>query len=343
LKLLKVSPKLRQGMTSTPENQISSTGAYAAESNSSNRRVSSALKAHASRQATKRIPEPIVPSSSLVPTSVPHAADHVETPSSQVIMQLIVTSSMDKVAHDHSKGVCRDSVPSASRFEIPKDKLKRIEAYQFQFSLTPIPGDYAKVNMPAGFPERVTTLSARSKLITTFPPYAANHHYPNRVQKKKMVYYEVKDVPDDWGTDGNIRFGFSRLDAKGPPGSSLGSVGVDRNDGGLYYNGVRIGSRQNFQFDSGVKIGIGILLSYVNPNSDSDMDSTIKVRVIHTRQGDVVDNICGDTIGVDGRDFFDGKYDLFATVGTVDRVVFDVLFEEKDWSFNLKEWLLKID
>lgn len=140
--------------------------------------------------------------------------------------------------------------------------------------------------------------------------------------------------PDDWDTNGNIWFGFSRLDAKGPPGLGPGSIGINRNEGGLYYNNERIGNLQNFEFESGVKIGIGIVFSYVDQRQDSD--SAIEVRFIHTRQGVLVDNVHVDTLVGAREEGFDGCSNLFAAVGTVGRVVFEILFEDKFWSF--KPW-----
>jgi hypothetical protein len=261
--------------------------------------------------------------------------DHLETPSPQEITQHILTSDGKIIPHDHSSPSRHEAVPPASWIEISKDNLKLMEADKFKFDLeSMLSGFPAKVDKPEDYPEKVTTESAKAYLMSTKAPYTAEHHLPNQAQKKKIIYYELQDIPDDWGTQGNIWFGFSRFNARAPPGSGPGSFGINRVEGNLYYNGIPVGKPRKHEFDSGAKIGIGIVFSYVDKNSDLGSDSTIEVRVFQTRQGLLIDDIPVDTLDGAGQDGFDGYHDLFATIGTVDRVVFEVSFEEKFWSFK---------
>ena len=179
-----------------------------------------------------------------------------------------------------------------------------MDANKFPFNVIQMPGFAAEVERPDGFPIRVKTGSAPSYLMSTKPPYAAKYHHPSRVQKTKIVYYEVQDSPDDdWGTDGNIWFGFSKYNARVRPGLGPDSVGINISEGSLYWNGVRRGSH-NFEFKSGIKIGIGIVFLSVGQEMASGANSAIEVHIIHTRQGKLVDDIHVDTPRCGGAGLF---------------------------------------
>jgi hypothetical protein len=340
LKFPKTSTKPHQSLVSKPDKQPSSTGVQLPEPSVSPLGEASLPKPHAGDRSTEGMLEPDAPFSSSVPTSVVHTAEHTETPPPEASTHPPGPSSTNMIDHHRSSDSRPEAAPSASWVEISMDTLKRMEANQFQFNLIDMLSSCsAKVDKPEDYPEKVTTQSAPSYLMSTRPPYAAKYHFPNRDQRQKIIYYELQDIPDDWGTGGNIWFGFSRYDAKGPPGSGPGSFGINRCEGNLYYNNVRIGNSHNFEFQSGAKIGIGIVFSYVDQKSHlaSNSDPAIEVRVIHTRQGVLVDDVHVDTIAAAGQDGFDGYHDLFATVGTVERVVFEVSFEKTFWDFNPKE------
>jgi hypothetical protein len=196
-------------------------------------------------------------------------------------------------------------------------------------------GSSARVDRPAGCPDKVTTEFGESYLMSITPLYAECHR-PNQAQKNKIIYFELQDFPDR-STRGNIRFGFSTLEAKGPPGSGPGSLGIDISDGNLYYNNIQVGKSHQGGCASCSHIGIGVVLAYVAHQSDSNSDSAIEVRVFHTRRGVLVDDVYVDTLDGIRQDGFDGCHDIFATVETFDRVVFEVLFEETEWAFNPRE------
>lgn len=319
-----------------PENQVSSVGAQVSESKPSNEEVVSGTKTLASVSSTEK---PLDPQQSLlsflVPVFVPHATGHIETTPTQTVAQAIVASKGDM---DHSSGSRYETATSGHWKDISNDNLRLMEENQFQFNLLPIPDvSAAKVDTPDGFPNKVTTKSATSYLISTIRLYDVKYHLPKRDHEKKVIYYELEDIPVDWGTHGNIWFGFSRLDADGPPGTGLGSFGINRCEGNLYYNGECIGKRRNLELDSGVKIGIGMVFSYVDRQSDPDSESAVEVRVFHTRNGLLLDNVLVDKLLVGDENGFNGYHDLFATIGTVDRVVFEVSFQENLWTFKPKE------
>jgi hypothetical protein len=318
-------------MLSKSEKHIPFTGTQAAKPKSSNEGVASAPKALASDCLTERM---------LEPASFQHTADPPEASSLPQITQAISTLNAKMGVNDRSSGNCHEAAPPASSNEsdIPEDTLKRMEANEFPFHLISMQSDFpARVDNPGGYPEKVTTELAPSYLMSTIPPYATKYHLPNQARKKKIIYYELQDLPDEWGAHGNIRFGFSRLDAKAPPGSGPGSFGIDRCNGNLYYNNIQVGKPHHGGFSSGSSIGIGLVFRYIETQSDSNSDSAIEVRVFHTRQGVLVDDVHVDTLVGVGRDGFDGYHDLFATVGTDDRVVFEVSFEEKFWRFKPRE------
>jgi hypothetical protein len=249
--------------------------------------------------------------------------------------QLIPTWNSKAIASGDSGGIDQKAAPAAS-WNISEDKLRRMEANTFLFKLVPMWPEFpVKVDMLEDYREKVTTQSARGYLVSAFPLYSFEHQLPNRAQKKKIIYYELDDIPYEWGTQGNIWSGFSGLDVNVPPGLGLGSFGINRKDGNLYYNKTPIGKRHKFEFASGTKIGIGIVFSYADPKLEMGSDSAIEVRVFHTRRGALVDNILVDDVRRRGG--FDGHHDLFATVGTFDRVLFKVSFEEKDWAFKPRE------
>jgi len=234
----------------------------------------------------------------LEPTSVRRTADHPETSSPPETTQPISTLNAEMIVHDRSSGSRHEAAPPASWNE---SDISEDTLKRMEANEFP----FHLTSMPSGFPARVDNPGG---------------------------------YPDDWGTHGNIRFGFSRLDAKAPPGSGPGSFGIDRYDGNLYYNNIHVGKPHHGGFASGSNIGIGIVFAYVDQESDSNSDSAIEVRVFHTRQGVLVDDVHVDTLVGVGLDGFDGYNDLFATVGTVDRVVFEVSFEEKFWSYKPREY-----
>jgi hypothetical protein len=330
LKFPKVFREQRRGMLSKSEKHKPFTGTQAAKPKLSNEGVASAPKALASDCPTERI---------LEPTSFQHTADPPETSSLPQTTEAISILNAKMNVDDRSSGSRHEAAPPASNTSnISEDTLKRMEANEFPFHLTSMQSDSpARVDNPGGYPEKVTTELASSYLMSTIPPYATKYHLPSQAQKKKIIYYELQDLPDEWGAHGNIRFGFSRLDAKAPPGSGPGSFGIDRYDGNLYYNNIPVGKPHHGGFASGSNIGIGLVFQYIETQSDSNSNSAIEVRVFHTRQGVLVDDVHVDTLVGVGQDGFDGYHDLFATVGTDDRVVFEVSFEEKFWRFKPRE------
>ena len=212
------------------------------------------------------------------------------------------------------------------------------------------PREYAgTLSSPApGYWKGATRSGAKdSALLSAMPLYFENVHSPYRTGRPKTIYFEVKVLSFGHrsGSDENaLAIGFCAVPYPTwrMPGWERGSIGVHSDDGRRYVNDTEGGMDFTSPFQPGDTIGLGIHFSVADRSQDSAPTPTqrvpLKGRVFLTRNGvnaggwdlqeEMDSSIDLGTVGVDG------KYDLYAAVGTFGKVEFEVNLGPGRWLWN---------
>ena len=184
---------------------------------------------------------------------------------------------------------------------------------------------------------------SRSKdacLLSSSPLYFASVDAPIGITK--TIYYELKvrSFGSGQGTDeSSIALGYCAMPYPTwrLPGWERGSLAVHSDDGRRYVNDTWGGKDFTSPFQVGDTLGLGMSFSVSDkpPDYASSQQSSIKVEIFLTRNGEKSESWnlheeldAKNDLGVDG---LDGQFDLYAAVGIFGGVEFDVLFRRQDW------------
>ena len=186
--------------------------------------------------------------------------------------------------------------------------------------------------------------SKDSCLISSSPLYFAAADAPTRL-KPKTIYYELKVRSFGRGQGSNessIALGYCAMPYPTwrMPGWERGSLAVHGDDGRKYINDTWGGKDFTSPFKIGDTIGLG--MSFSTPESHEEhlnlSQKKIQVEVFLTRNGEKGESWnlheeldAKDDLGVDG---LEGRFDLYAAVGTFGGVEFDVAFKRQDWMWR---------
>lgn len=182
--------------------------------------------------------------------------------------------------------------------------------------------------------------SKDSCVLTSAPLYFAAADAPTQVTK--TIYYELKvrSLGRGRGTDkSSIALGYCAMPYPTwrMPGWERGSLGVHGDDGRRYVNDTYGGKDFTSPFQIGDTLGLGMSFSVAeqSPEYSAPPQNSIKVEVFLTRNGEKTErwNLheeldASEDSGVDG---LDGKFDLYAAIGTFGGVEFDVSFNRQYW------------
>lgn len=185
-----------------------------------------------------------------------------------------------------------------------------------------------------------------SCITSSIPLYSVMAHSPMRTKATKTIYYEVKIARSNRG-EVSLAMGYTanpyptfRL-----PGWHRGCLAVHGDDGSKYINDRWGGKSFTEPFKPGETLGLGMTFTARDLNAPpaygvppSDAQSPINVEIFFTRNGrkdgswDLHEE--GDAkedLPVTGLEGFN---DIYAAVGTFEKVEFEILFNPADWSFR---------
>jgi len=183
---------------------------------------------------------------------------------------------------------------------------------------------------------------------TALPAYSAILHSPLTTKQSRMVYVEAENRPRR-GEDGIecLMLGFV---AGGDrvlkmPGHERWSIGVQCFDGRLYLNGSFADTIVTRGFKPGQRIGIGLTFAVSDHGGRQTQDnvgtgvtsSSIVVEVFVTSDGETIWSQEMHELLKRHEELSDrgleGRYDLYAAVGTMGEANVNVLLEKKDWKY----------
>jgi len=200
-------------------------------------------------------------------------------------------------------------------------------------------GDFLMAN--TGFWKGSTRSGTKdSCLLSSSPLYFAAADAPMGIAK--TIYYELKVRSLGRGRDtdeSSIALGYCVMPYPTwrMPGWERGSLAVHGDDGRRYVNNTWGGKDFTSPFQVGDTLGLGMSFSIPEspPQYGSTQEYSNNVEVFLTRNGEKGESWnlheeldAENDLGVEG---LDGRFDLYAAVGTFGGVEFDVLFSRQDW------------
>ena len=158
----------------------------------------------------------------------------------------------------------------------------------------------------------------------------------------KTIYYELKvrSLGRGRGTDeSSIALGYCAMPYPTwrMPGWERGSLAVHGDDGRRYVNDTWGGKDFTLPFRIGDTIGLGMAFSTATnpPDYETSQQGHMNVEVFLTRNGEkgeswnLHEELDADNdLGVEG---LDGRFDLYAAVGTFGGTEFDISFNRQYW------------
>jgi len=188
------------------------------------------------------------------------------------------------------------------------------------------PGCQVDIKEPDKFPENIKVKGASAYLRSSLPIFAARYQRPSSAVITKECYFEIRPRPDGWSNKSDISFGIAVPSYQGIPGHLPGSIAIRCGDGRIYLNNSPVGNSCTCPISSGDEVGIGV--RFTHNASTSTAAPPLAIEIFRTRDGEVVEMIDVKTLSSAGMDVsgFDGNHDLFAVVGTIDEVEFEVVF-----------------
>ncbi|MCJ1445662.1 MAG: hypothetical protein MMC23_006167 [Stictis urceolatum] len=191
--------------------------------------------------------------------------------------------------------------------------------------------------------------SKEACLLSSLPLYFALADSPFRTELAKVVYFEAKIIAlgrSLGGEESSLALGFCAVPYPTwrMPGWERGSLAVHSDDGRRYVNDTDGGIDFTTPFQTGETIGLGILFSVPEPSPgfapSPGQGVPLKGEAFLTRNGRKEgswnlqeEQDSESEFGVLG---VDGRYDLFAAVGTFGEASFDVKLNGRDWLWQPK-------
>ncbi|CAF9932726.1 MAG: hypothetical protein GOMPHAMPRED_006650 [Gomphillus americanus] len=204
---------------------------------------------------------------------------------------------------------------------------------------------------------KTTSRSTDHCYLSSLPLYFEYVDSPFRTEARKIIYYELKiesmkRLPN--GEDSSVALGYAV--APYPtwrmPGWQRGSFAVHSDDGSRFTSHDGGGFDFTTPIKTGEVIGLGVCFSTPEFRSDNLGKSgaqPLKGEVFFTRNGrpsggwDIQEGL--DNNEGWRADFLDGKWDLYAAIGTYGDVQVSVSFGAQQWQFDpsrfagLPEWI----
>lgn len=163
-----------------------------------------------------------------------------------------------------------------------------------------------------------------------------------------MAYVEAENRPRS-GEDGieSLMLGFVAGEDRvfKMPGHERWSIGIQCFDGRLYVNESLVDSIRTGGFEPGQRLGIGLTFAVGDPADrqtegscgSSGALSSIVVEAFVTRDGERIRSWKMHDLLERFEELsfecLEGRYDLYAAVGTIGEANVDILLEKKDWMY----------
>lgn len=187
-----------------------------------------------------------------------------------------------------------------------------------------------------------------SCIISTIPLYSVTAHSPLRTGRAKTIYYEVRiNARNRAEVSLAMGFGAAPYPTFRLPGWHRGNLAVHGDDGSKFINDRWGGKDLTQPFQAGDTLGLGMTFTARDLNAPPSYDSgpaltlstnPINVEVFFTRNGrwDGGWNLheegdAEEDLPVTGLEGFN---DLYAMVGTFDKVEFEIVFNCGEWMYQ---------